>query len=69
MKDFSLDGRDHIDLCDLMKVTDLCDSGAAAKHIIADGNVTVDGAVELRKRAKIRAGQIVEYKGQKIRVL
>lgn len=69
MKEFSLDGRDHIDLCDLMKVTDLADSGAAAKHIIADGKVLVDGAVELRKRAKIRSGQVVEYKGQKVRVL
>ncbi|MEZ4484160.1 MAG: RNA-binding S4 domain-containing protein [Syntrophotaleaceae bacterium] len=29
--------------------------------MVAEGNVTVDGQVELRKRCKIRPGQVVEY--------
>ncbi len=69
MKELALGDKPHIDLCDLMKVTDLCDSGGAAKHIIAAGEVKVDGAVELRKRCKIRSGQVVEYKGQKVKVV
>lgn len=67
MKTFKLKGT-HVDLCDLLKLTDLCESGGAAKHIIADGNVKVDGKVELRKRAKILAGQKVEYQGVTIEV-
>ena len=69
MREFPLKNTEHIDLCDLMKVCDLCDSGGEAKHLIAEGLVKVDGQVELRKRAKIRSGQVVEYKGQQVKVL
>jgi ribosome-associated protein len=68
MKEFSLDGSDHIDLCDLMKLVDFAPNGAVAKHIIATGVVKVDGQVETRKRCKIRAGQVIEYKGQSAKV-
>jgi ribosome-associated protein len=44
----------------------LCDSGGMAKAAISEGHVTVDSKVELRKRCKIRKGQIIEYKGHKI---
>jgi ribosome-associated protein len=58
----------HIDLCDLLKLTDLCDTGGEAKHVIAEGQVKVNGEVELRKRAKIKPPAKVEYKGQVIAV-
>lgn len=69
MIELKLEEKPHIDLCDLLKVAGLCDTGGAGKHIVASGEVKVDGTVELRKRAKIRAGQVVEYKGQKVKVL
>jgi len=69
MKEFQLDGSEFIPLCDLMKASDLTDNGAAAKHIIAEGKVKVDGVVETRKRCKIRTGQTVEYQDQKVKVL
>ena len=69
MKEVSLEGHAHIDLCDLLKKTNLCESGAHAKHAVADGLVKVDGKVELRKRAKILAGQIVEFKEDKVKVV
>ncbi len=69
MKEINLEGRAFIELCDLLKVTNLCESGGAAKHIIAEGNVKVDGHVELRKRAKITQGQVIEFNGEKVRVL
>ncbi len=50
---------EYIPLCDLLKVCAVTDSGGEAKHLIADGEVLVDGVVELRKRCKIRAGQVV----------
>jgi ribosome-associated protein len=59
----------HVDLCDLLKLTDLTESGAEAKHIISEGKVKVDGKVELRKRAKILPGQKVEYKGIIVEVI
>lgn len=68
MKEFKLVG-EFIPLCDLMKVTDLTESGGEAKHHIADGKVLVDGIVETRKRCKIRQNQIVEFMGMKIKVI
>jgi ribosome-associated protein len=63
---FDLEGHEFIALNDLLKVEGLCDSGGIAKSVIAEGQVTVDGAVELRKRCKIRSGQVVEFAGHKI---
>lgn len=68
MKEFSLNGSEYIDLCDLMKLVDFAPNGAAAKHIIASGAVKVDGVIETRKRCKIRSGQVIEYQGQIARV-
>lgn len=56
--EFELD-RDHVELNQLLKLVGLCDSGGAGKAIVASGAVSVDGAVELRKTCKIRAGQRV----------
>ncbi|WP_434637915.1 RNA-binding S4 domain-containing protein [Sulfurimonas sp. NW7] len=50
---------EYIELYKLLKVLDLVDSGAQAKMIVADGYVTRNGEVELRKRAKIRAGDVL----------
>jgi len=66
MTEFKLEGREHIELNDLLKVTGLFDSGGMAKTAIAAGRVTVDGQVELRRRCKIRSGHTVECEGHKI---
>ena len=55
---FELEG-DHVELNQLLKLCGLCDSGGAGKALVASGAVHVDGALELRKTAKIRAGQTV----------
>ncbi len=51
---------DYIELFKLLKVLSLVDSGAHAKMLIADGYVQRNGEVELRKRAKIVKGDIIE---------
>ncbi|AXK72461.1 RNA-binding S4 domain-containing protein [Lysobacter sp. TY2-98] len=56
--DFELEG-DFVELNQLLKLVGLCDSGGAGKQLVASGAVNVDGTVELRKTAKIRAGQVV----------
>lgn len=55
---FELRG-EFIPLDALLKATSLAPSGGHAKHLIAEGHVQVDGATELRKTCKIRAGQRV----------
>lgn len=65
--DFELD-REYVELKQLLKLTDLVASGGKAKMIIGEGQVSVDGAVELRKACKIRAGQQVELGDVLIRV-
>ena len=69
MEEFDLQGREFVELNNLMKLTGMCPSGGIAKMMIAEGNVTVDGQVELRKRCKIRQGQVVEFEGQKVTVV
>lgn len=51
---------DHITLDALLKATGLAGSGGAAKQLIAGGDVRVDGQVETRRGAKLRAGQRVQ---------
>jgi ribosome-associated protein len=56
--EFTLDG-DYIEINLLLKLAGVCDSGGAGKTLVAGGQVTVDGQPEIRKTAKIRAGQTV----------
>ena len=51
---------EFIELHKLLKIEGVCASGGEAKMLVASGAVRVDGAVELRKACKIRAGHIVE---------
>lgn len=59
---------DYIELFKLLKVLDLVDSGAQAKMLIAEGYVKRNGEVELRKRAKIVKGDVIEIADVKIEV-
>ena len=65
---FELRG-EFIELCNLLKLAGIANSGGQGKMMVSDGIVEVDGAIETRKTAKIRAGQVVEYLGQKISVV
>ncbi len=55
---FELEG-EYVELNQLLKLVGLCGSGGIGKQIVASGAVSVDGRQELRKTAKIRAGQQV----------
>jgi len=69
MEELELEGSEYIQLCDLLKTMGLCETGGHAKIVISEGQVLVDGEVELRKRCKIRPNQVVEFEGQKIKVI
>lgn len=69
MPDIDLQLRaEFIELDKLLKATGLADSGGQARAFITAGEVRVDGHVELRKTAKMRAGQVVEFGHQRVRV-
>ena len=65
--DFELRG-EFVELCNLLKLTGIADSGGAGKALVASGEVRLDGQRETRKTAKIRAGQQVECRGVRIHV-
>lgn len=65
--DFQLRG-EFVELCNLLKLVGVADSGGRGKALVAAGEVRLDGQVESRKTAKIRAGQVVECQGVQIRV-
>ncbi|MBI0325941.1 RNA-binding S4 domain-containing protein [Burkholderia plantarii] len=65
--DFTLTG-EFVELHNLLKITGVADSGGSAKVLVASGAVRVDGAVELRKTCKIRAGQVVLFEDTRIAV-
>ncbi|WP_283743451.1 RNA-binding S4 domain-containing protein [Sideroxydans sp. CL21] len=66
--EFQLRG-EFVELNQLLKLTGVCDSGGAGKALVAEGVVSVDGQVELRKTAKIHAGQVVTLGDVLIQVL
>ncbi|MBI1904779.1 MAG: RNA-binding S4 domain-containing protein [Rhodocyclales bacterium] len=57
---------EYIQLDQLLKVAGLVTTGGEAHAAVAAGLVKVDGKVEGRKRAKLRAGQGVSYAGHNI---
>ena len=65
---FELAG-EYITLRNLLKVSGVADTGGAAKLMIIDGEVEVDGRTELRKGCKVRAGQKVSGDGFTIHVV
>ena len=52
-----------INLTQVIKLAGWVMSGGEAKALIAEGQVKVNGAVELRKRRKMAAGDVVELEG------
>ncbi len=48
-----------IELCQLLKFAGLADNGGAAKAIISEGHVLLNGVVETQKRKKVMSGDRV----------
>jgi len=66
--DFALRG-EYITLDALLKASGLAESGGAAKVLIADGGVRVDGQVETRRGRKLRGGELVMVGSERVQVL
>jgi len=59
---------EFIELCSLLKLENMAESGGEAKQLISEGQVQVNGAVETRKRKKICAGDVVACRGRTVLV-
>ena len=59
---------EFIELDNLLKVLELVVSGAEAKQSIQSGEVKVNGQVESRIRRKLRLGDSVEFREQRISI-
>ncbi|MFW5426840.1 MAG: RNA-binding S4 domain-containing protein [Methylophagaceae bacterium] len=60
--------RTPTELFKILKFEGLASSGAEAKKVIASGLVKVNGNIELQKRKKIVAGDIVEFDGNTLNI-
>ena len=59
---------DYIKLGQALKAAGLAGSGVEAKFEIQDGLVRVNGEIETRRGKKLRAGDVVEYNGNTIKI-
>lgn len=57
-----------IELYKILKFEGIVSSGAEAKSVVADGQVSVNGEIETRKRKKIVSGDIIEIGDEKIQL-
>ncbi len=59
---------DFIKLGQALKAAGLVQSGVDAKYAVQGGEVKVNGQTETQRGKKLIVGDIVEYKGDKIRI-
>ncbi|WP_295653748.1 RNA-binding S4 domain-containing protein [uncultured Mucilaginibacter sp.] len=57
---------EFIPMIQLLKATNLVQTGGEAQIVVTEGEVKYNGTVDYRKRLKVRAGDIVEFRGNKI---
>jgi ribosome-associated protein len=60
---------EYIELQQLLKLTNLAETGGQAKVLIQGGEVKVNGLVETRRRRKLYVGDTVEVFGQVVDVI
>jgi len=67
VEEFKIEG-DYIELMALLKVLGIAETGGHAKHIVDSGEVIRNGQVELRRRAKLVPGDLIQLEYIKIRL-
>ena len=58
--------KEPIELYKILKFEGLTTTGGEAKLLIGDGQVTVNGDVETRRRRKMLSGDIIGFRGEEI---
>lgn len=60
--------REPVELYKILKFEGLVSSGGEAKLLIGDGQVTVNGEIETRRRKKMVDGDVIEFRGEKLKL-
>ena len=60
--------REPVELYKILKFEGMVASGGEAKLVIAEGQVTVNGEVETRKRKKIVHGDTIVFGGETLQI-
>jgi len=68
MIEFKLEG-DFIPMIQLLKAANLVQTGGEAQIAVTEGFVKYNGAIDYRKRLKVKRGDTVEFDGNKIIVI
>lgn len=63
------EGDDFIPLIALLKAVGIVESGSMAQEAVTEGLVKRNGEVELRKRAKIKSGDSIEFEDCLIKIV
>lgn len=67
--EFSLQGKEYIELNKLLKFLNIAESGGFANQMVSDGVVLLNEEVETRKRCKLRNGDVVSIQDEEIQIL
>jgi ribosome-associated protein len=67
MEKFKIEGA-YIELLALLKATGIAQTGGHAKFIVDEELIYRNGELETRKRAKLVIGDIIEIKGESIKI-
>ncbi len=67
--EFKLENGEYIELNKLLKTMSLIESGGMAKQIILNELVLVNNEIETRIRKKLRIDDVVEFDGNKVKII
>ena len=68
MIEFKVTG-DYIPLIQLLKAVNLVQTGGEAQIVVTEGEVKYNGQVDYRKRLKVKKGDVIEFRNNKIVVI
>ena len=68
MIEFKITG-DYIPLIQLLKAANLVQTGGEAQIVVTEGEVKYNGQVDYRKRLKVKKGDVIEFRNNKIVVI
>ena len=60
---------EYIKLGQALKASGLVESGAEAKEVITEGMVCVNGEADTRRGRKLYAGDIINFKGEEVKIV
>jgi len=60
--------REPVELYKILKFEGLVTTGGEAKLLIGDGQVTVNGEIETRRRRKMANGDVIEFRGDRLQL-